>query len=280
MQRTLLPLLLVSNAAAAQAVVLDINGADGVTVGAESCADTITVNYRTSVSACSNFKIWLAESTCGDEPAAADVLVREMSPAQLSANRTGTVSFVVSDLPMFKMAACPRPGTSAINKICASVKSFSGFTGTDCTTYQKSPKTEVAYDALPPAAPSLISVSARSGGLGLEVHLDADVAAFRIEAAVAGSGAWTESTGTLLIGTPAIINNLANNVAYDVRVFAEDDVGNASAASNVLQGTPVESCGFPCQLGDTNVDGGCSSAGGFALLPGLLSLWLVRRRRQ
>lgn len=284
MSRSLLSVLLLSPVlgwAQLSPITLDLgNGQTALVRGAGACADVVTVNWQLgAVQACADLNIWLSgAASCADSPAADDRVIRTVSAASLAGTRSGSVTFPISDLPMFKTAACPVPNAELVNRVCASTRTQISFLG-DCSSVVKNTEqVTVSFDSKPPRTPSLIEVTPRNQGLGVEVDLAPDVFAFRVEAAVAGSGAWV-SGPLLAIGAAPVIDGLTNNILYDVRVVAEDAVGNATPPSNVQQGTPVESCGFPCQLRGVNVDGGCAAAGGFAPWGLVVSLWLLWKRR-
>ena len=282
MRRLLPPLLLLPGLAFAQlsAIALDLNGEDSVTVGSASCEEVLTVRWTINpFGACSDLNIWLAESNCGNEPAAGEHVVRSLSTSQLATNTEGSATFTVSNLPAFKTTACPRPDLQVTNKVCGAFKVTN--TLGQCDTVHKDSTVSVVYDSKPPPTPVLTSVDPLDGALNANFEVPEDAFAFRVEVTETGTDAW-RSTGLLTAGAAARFEGLVNGTVYDVRVIVEDEATNASPPSNVLQGTPLDSVGFweKYKGGGGAGNGDCSSAGGFALWPALISMWAMGRRRR
>jgi hypothetical protein len=295
MRSLLIALTFFASAALAQTtgtVVLTTQSTDTtIRVSRDSCDTLRTVNWTLTTTAtqlCSSLVFWLASGsgTCSDRPDSSAKEVAKLTESQLASTRSGQVQFKVSELPGFKDAVtCPAEGREDAYQMCASIKLPGGTFGTECGSgsYQKG-DINIVYDAKPPDAPSIGTVSPLDQALSVRVNVpdDANRVKLLIER-VDGTGSRTieQSSDQTLFS----VKNLENDVPYRVTATALDAADNESAASDSQEGTPIHTRGFYDRYVEAGGQemGGCSAAtgsltGGWVLVA--LGFWLSSRRNQ
>ena len=141
------------------------------------------------------------------------------------------------------------------------------------------------YDGVPPDAPRIESLAGVDNGLIATVTPATGTANIRLEYKLEteDDSAYRAALTYSASATKATIEGLTNNVVYSVRAIGIDEAKNESAPSAVLAGAPVNSQGFFGYYTDQGGSemGGCSTAGGVAILPAaLFALWSIVRRRR
>jgi hypothetical protein len=205
---------------------------------------------------------------------------------------TGSFDVQVADLPGLREAdggtACGSAAIEKEHKVCGAFKANSGFPLATCgsgdfvTKIATSPK--IIFDAVPPPKPSIVQVDSLDRALRVEVEPGIGAAVIRLEFRlrdtpgdfVAGPTVTTESKS-------GRIEDLTNDVVYEVRAVALDEAGNESEPSDVVTATPVLTYGFFAryQAAGGAEQGGCDATGGasFAVLGAVLGLVRLLGRR-
>jgi hypothetical protein len=239
---------------------------------------------------CTPLKIWLTNTSCGDDLKDNDLSVTQLSQTELIA-KTGYLTLSLADLPIFATssvdagtdAVCGTLGVERTAQLCGSYKSSAGGCSLGVQSVLQAAPLKLIYDTAPPAAPSLDSLEVQDSII--IAHYTASTGTTKLYSQVAPAGIVafdTKATDTALLGKVKL-TGLSNGVAYDVRLVPVDAAGNEGPASNVLSATPLKSYGFWSnyrQSGGAD-QGGCSAATG--LLPALAGLFIVlvssRRKR-
>lgn len=246
-----------------------------------------TVNWTSNlaVTPCDDLKFWFVEGSCGDEPPTGTPLVDSVAKANVLTTRSGTITFNVSDLPLFKDTACPVDGKEVEYKLCASVPIPGGLG--ECSTNSKSfqkDDVDVIYDALPPDVPTIDNVAPLDEALSVRVGVGSD--ANRVKLHVER----TDGTGGRDVTQPSgqtlfRVSSLENGVTYRITARALDAADNESADSAAEEGTPIHTQGFfDKYVGAGGQEmGGCGVAegglaGGWVLA--VLGFWLSSRRNR
>ncbi|WP_224245935.1 MXAN_2561 family MXYO-CTERM-anchored protein [Hyalangium gracile] len=265
------------------------NNDDELRVPKGPCDLTRTVNWAHGITTlvCDDLKFWIAE-TCSDEPPSGTTLVDSVAKEQVLTNRSGTVSFEVGELPLFKggETQCPAEGRQVEYKLCASIPIAGGLSG-DCSSnsknYQKD-DVDVTYDAQPPEAPSIERISPLDGALSVRVTVPDDTSELKLHIErTDGSGGrdLRQSSDQSLFK----VENLENGVTYRLTATAVDAADNESAASEAQEGTPIHTLGFFDRYVEAKGQemGGCGAAAG-GLASGwvlvALGFWLSSRRNR
>ena len=109
-------------------------------------------------------------------------------------------------------------------------------------------------DATPPAKPATPTATAGNGVVTVSLaplNTDADLQSYTLQRKKSGDAAWA-SVATGITTWPVTDTGLANGTAYDYRVLAVDNAGNASTPSNIVTATPVAPPGSPGTGGGTS----------------------------
>ncbi len=292
MRFLLIALTLTATAAWSQTAVFQIslpNNEIDVRLKRTPCDDTHTVSwtYNSTAAVCDDLHFWIADS-CADTVPTDVTIIKTVSKAEVTSSRGGTVSFSVSDLPIFQKgtATCPADGTEVTYKLCGLVPTPGGVVG-DCSTNSRVPQKSsisVTYDAKPPDAPSIDSVSPLDQALSVRLSVPSDASRARVHVEKAdGTGARTveQASGLTLFK----VDGLENNVTYQVTATAVDAADNESAVSEMLEGTPIHTLGFfDKYVGEGGQEtGGCGAAAGGLTGGGVmavLAFWLSSRRKR
>lgn len=261
---------------------------DQLIIGASSCGTSRLVYWvwnQLGTQPCNNMRIWATEGSCGNEPQAADKEYDAVNPLLITTAKLGTVTVVIDELPGFKAgSSTPCGGAETLtkeHKICASVPaSLQCFGLQNPQTVTASPL-RIIYDAQPPSAPIISSVSLQDKALKLEFSVSSDTTAVVPFVRLQGEADFIRREAISLgTGRTAVVDGLLNGSTYDVKLRAFDLAGNESADSEIVSGTPRRTVGFwgaYREAGGTDA-GGCSSAP--ALVPLLALGWFFRRRHR
>jgi len=248
-----------------------------------------TVNWAYSgVAPCSDLEFWIQKGgSCDDKAPSGAKTLPKVAQSSLTSTRSGSVSFEVDDLPGFfgtDAVACPADDREDEYRLCAAVKQFGGFAGTECSTTPQKDDLQIIYDAKPPVAPRLESVQGLDKALSIRVDAPDDASEVKVTVArVEGEGSRTvtQSADQTLFR----VEGLENNVTYRVTAVAVDEADNESASSEALEGMPIPTKGFFDRYVEANGQemGGCGAAGmglagGWVLA--VLGFWLSSRRNR
>lgn len=277
-----------SSAAFAQTNIMNImvDGQNDTThvpyaLSVNNCNYTARITWTLPSGACQNSAaifVTIANS-CPTTPGPADVQV-SVNPDGVSANIT------VSNLATFQTAdagtlTCPQR-VKQQNKVCGTYQVSSGISG--CTVTPGGFAT-IYYKGLPPNPPNIDSVTP----LDTEINVNAsttesDVVAIHVEVAEADGGQFQERAAF----TPSVgfakISGLTDNVTYQVRARAEDQIPLFSDYSGIVEVTPILTQSFwDRYLAAGGAErGGCGGLGAMIFawcLPGVVLVALLRRKR-
>lgn len=276
--------------AAAQTLTatLTVGELDSYTVGPKDCGQNpgvqVQVNWDITaipvVPCDAKLRLWVTTATCGKDPV--DLIL----PEQTMNTTSGTAL-----IPIDQLRATGDAGTicgSATNlqyRVCGAFNTpGSNFlTCTEVGTISSPPTLD--YDGVAPDAPTIGSLSGVDNGLIVAVTPAADTSNIRLEYKLEteDDAAYREALTFSASANKATIEGLINSTVYSVRAIGIDDAKNESVPSAALAGAPVNSQGFFGYYTDRKGSemGGCSTAGGVAILPAaLLALWSILRRRR
>jgi hypothetical protein len=284
--------LLTAPAAWSQSTALQLslpNNETELRVPKEPCDLARTVNWAHAVTfvPCDDLRFWFA-TTCGDEPPSGTDVIHTVPKANLPGTPTtgNTVTFEVSELPLFNEAACPAEDKEEEYKLCASVPVPGGL-ATDCSSGSKNfhkGSVDVVYDSLPPAVPTIDNVAELDKALSVRVGAPEGASQLKLQIVRAdGTGArtLTQSVDQTLFR----VEDLENGVTYSVTATAVDAADNESAPSEAQTGTPVVTRGFfdrYVEAGGQEMGGCGAAAGGLAggWVLAILGFWLSSRRNR
>jgi len=288
--------VLVSTAASAQSgVQVNLrfaNGAETVRVSPGDCASRrVVVTWTSTGTACQELALWLAEGTECKDTADAQTTRRSLTSvpqATLNAARTGTFEFNVSDLPF--SAAAGDGGTRSCGvgdveqdfRVCGSTRA-TDFVGTCSTTVTRASPGKLTYDSKPPAPPTIDAVSQLDRALRVEVSGTSDINQVRLVVLREGAEV-TRKTQGLSVG-PIQVEDLENEVTYQLEAYGIDAAGNESPTPSTAEGTPTKTLGFyeKYRLSGGQETGGCGATGGGlagSAMLAVLGFWLSSRRNR
>jgi hypothetical protein len=277
-----------SSAAVAQTNIMNItvNGESDTThmpyaLSINNCNAVARIGFTVPNGACQNTAAIFVTTagSCPTAAGAADVQV-PINPDGVSGNIT------VSNLATFQTAdagtvTCPQP-VKQQNKVCGTYQVFSGISG--CTVTAGGFAT-IYYKGLPPNPPNIDGVTPLDTQITVNASTsESDIVAIHVEVAEADGGTFQERA----LFTPSVgsttISGLTNNVTYQVRARAEDQVPQLSDYSGIVQVTPVLTQGFwDRYLAAGGAErGGCGGLGAMIFawcLPGVVLISLLRRKR-
>jgi uncharacterized protein (TIGR03382 family) len=287
--------VLVSTAASAQSqlTLRFANGAETVSVSPGDCGSRrIVVTWTSALTtACEDLSLWLAPGTDCKESASAQGTSQSLdsvSRTTLGTSRTGTIEFDASELPFSTggdggTGSCGVTGVEQEFRICGATKFPDGFGGT-CTTstpVTKASPGKITYDAKPPSAPTIESVAQLDQALRVQVEGDNDVNQVRLVVLRDGSEVTRKTQGPGSIQ----VEDLENDVLYQLEAYAIDAAGNVSETAATAEGTPTKTFGFyeKYRLSGGLETGGCGATGGGlagGAMLAVLGFWLSSRRNR
>jgi hypothetical protein len=289
MSRLAIALLITgSSAAFAQTNIMNImvDGQNDTThspfaLSVNDCNHIARITWSLPNGACQNSAAIFVTTaaSCPTTPGSADVQV-PVNADGISGNIT------VSNLATFQTAdagtlTCPQP-VKQQNKVCGTYQVASGISG--CTVTPGGFAT-IYYKGLPPNPPNIDGVTP----LDTEINVNAsttesDIVAIHVELAEADGGQFQERA----VFTPSVgfakISGLTDNLTYQVRARAEDQIPQFSAYSEIVEVTPILTQGFwDRYLAAGGAErGGCGGIGAMIFvwcLPGVVIVSLLRRKR-
>ncbi|WNG35355.1 hypothetical protein F0U61_18025 [Archangium violaceum] len=287
--------LLMSSAAFGQIQIQTLNNSDTLSVGPRLCGTNVSFNWAMSFVPCDSapLDLWLTvDSSCketADEQTGATFPLDSIPYTTIvNQNRQGQSTFPVSSLPIFSSGdggvGCGAQGISQTVRLCASAPQTDSL-GYSCSSTRarvQSPL-KITYDTKAPEAPTLTKVSGLDQAIRVEVSAPDDANRVRV-VVLRDDTEITSRTEGVDVG-PIRVENLENEVTYQVRAYAIDEADNESEQFATGQGTPTRSLGFYeyyLEAGGTET-GGCGATGG-GLAGGavlaVLGIWLSSRRNR
>jgi hypothetical protein len=280
----------------AQITVQSLTGTDNVSVGPALCGQTSSFNWRVAGSVCSELSLWITtDSDCRDTPSAQTAGSFRALPSIPLANITSaggnptTATFPVSNLPIFTSTGSdagtvtcgPDVEIESTMRLCASAKTVDGLSS--CNTVVKATRPlEISYDTKRPDAPAISTVASLDRALRVTVDAPDDAFEVRVVARLEGAEVSSQRQG---VDRGAVrVENLRNNVTYQLEAYAFDEAGNQSPASAAGEGTPNRTLGFYEQYREAGgEETGCGATGGGFAGGGMLAalgFWLFSRRNR
>lgn len=258
---------------------------DQLVIGASACGTSRLVYWvwnQIGTQPCNNMRIWATDGSCGNEPGAKDVEYPSVNPLLINTTRRGTIDVVINELPGFATGATPCGAAETLtkeHKICASVPTALQC-GLQNNTFTTASPLRISYDAQPPNAPIIDSVSSQDKALKVAFTVSSDTAqVIPFSRAQGNTDFRRHKTLSLGGGREVVVDELLNGTTYDIRLRAIDAAGNESADSELASGTPKRTVGFwgtYRDAGGTDT-GGCTMAP-VGLVPLAALLWTIRRR--
>lgn len=245
-------------------------------------AVTWTYNYNVGF-LCTALKLWSTDGECGDAPGDNDVRYDDVSQLIVTSTRSGTFTVPIADLPGFKSGTatpCGSANLTKTHKVCGVIEYAQTTCGFTTQPKLQASPLKIVYDTLPPTAPVISDATALDQSATVKFSADTDSAYVMAEVRAQGSTDFV-SGGEVLASAGSIkVTGLANGTTYDIRLRARDANDNVSEPSDPVAVTPIKTIGFwgAYRYAGGTDRGGCSAAPG--LLPGLLLLWPLWRRRR
>jgi hypothetical protein len=244
------------------------------------CTHSVRITFGLPSGSCQNTAaLFVTTSSCGTTAGSADVPV-PINADGVSANIT------VSSLASFQTAdagtlACPQP-IKQVNRVCGTYQVSNGF-GT-CTATAGG-FASVYYKGVLPSPPSIDNVTALDTQIVVNASTtESDINVIHVEVAEADGGTFSERASfTPSVGS-ATISGLTDNVTYQVRARAEDQIPQLSDYSGIVLVTPILTQGFwDRYLAAGGAErGGCGGLGAMIFawcVPGVVLVSLLRRKR-
>jgi uncharacterized protein (TIGR03382 family) len=286
--------VLVSTAASAQAqlTLRFTNGAETVRVSPGECGSRrIAVTWSSNITACQELALWLTEGTeCKDTAEAQTTTRRTLTSIPLTTLRSstsGTFDFAASDLPFSGggdggTGSCGVAGVEQEFRVCGSTKISDTFSQGGCAAnVTKASPGKITYDSKPPPAPTIDSVAQLDRALRVQVSGSGDVNEVRLAVLLNGLEVTSKKQGPGSIQ----VENLENDVLYQLEAVSIDAVGNVSETAATAEGTPTKTFGFyeKYRLSGGQETGGCGATGGGlagSAMLAVLGFWLSSRRNR
>jgi uncharacterized protein (TIGR03382 family) len=286
--------VLVSTVASAQSqlTLRFANGAETVSVSPGDCASRrIVVTWTSALTnPCEDLSLWLAPGTDCKESASAQGTSQSLdsvSRTTLGTSRTGTIEFDVSELPFSTTGgdggtvSCGVTGVEQEFRICGATRVPESFSCTSSTPVTKASPGKITYDAKPPSAPTIKSVAQLDQALRVQVEGTTDVNLVRLEVWLGEDRVTSKEQGPGSIQ----VEDLENDVLYQLRAYAIDAAGNVSETAATAEGTPTKTFGFyeKYRLAGGQETGGCGATGGGlagGAMLAVLGFWLSSRRNR
>jgi hypothetical protein len=290
MSRLAIALLITgSSSALAQSNIMNImvDGQNDVThspyaLSVNDCTHIARITWTLPNGSCQNSaSIFVTTAgSCPTTPGAADVQV-PINADGVSGNIT------VSNLATFQTAdagtlTCPRQ-IAQQNRVCGTYQVSNGIGG-GCTVTAGG-FASIYWKGIPPNPPRIDNVTPLDTQITVNASTnELDVAVIHVEVAEADGGTFQERASfTPSVGS-ATISGLTDNVTYQVRARAEDQVPQLGPYSGIVEVTPILTQGFwDRYLSAGGAErGGCGGLGAMIFawcLPGVVLVSLLRRKR-
>ena len=288
MSRLAIALFVTCSSAALAQMNININGQTDTThapyaLSVNNCTYTARITWTMPNGACQNSAgIFVTTGNCGNAPGGNDT--------QVPVGADGvSASIVISRLATFQAAdggtliPCPQP-RNELNRVCGTFKTSTGAFG-DCSQSNTGGFATIYWKGLPPSPPNIDGVTPLDTQINVAASTtEADVVAIHVELAEGDGGVFVERAQFSPSASSVTISGLTNNVTYQVRARAEDQVPQLSDYSGIVEVTPLLTAGFwDRYLAVGGADrGGCGGVGAMIFawcLPGVVLVSLVRRKR-
>ena len=281
-----------------QISVQSLTGTDNLSVGPALCGQTSSFNWRVVGTPCTELSLWITTDTDCRETISAQTAGSSRaltSIPQTSITTAGgtatTATFAVSNLPIFSTTAptdggtaraCGDPGVESTMLLCASTRTYDALGSCSSTVVKAATPLEISYDTKSPDAPSISGVASLDKALRVTVDAPEDAAQVRVVATLEGVEVSKKQQG---VDVGAVrVENLQNDVTYQIEAYAIDAAGNQSPASAAGEGTPTRTLGFYERYREAGgEETGCGATGGGFAGGGMLAalgFWLFSRRNR
>jgi hypothetical protein len=270
---------------------------DNVSVGPSQCGSSSTFNWRVAGTPCTDLSLWITTDTDCRESASAQTAgsFRTLPSIPVStitsSGGTATATFQVSNLPIFSTTTptdggtggtCGDPGLESTMLLCAATKGYDALGSCSSTVTKAATPLEITYDTKSPDAPSITGVASLDKALKVTVDAPDDALQVKVVALLAGVEVSNEQQG---VDVGAVrVENLQNDVTYQLEAYAIDAAGNQSPASVASEGTPTRTFGFYERYREAGgEETGCGATGGGFAGGGMLAalgFWLFSRRNR
>jgi hypothetical protein len=244
----------------------------------------VTWTYHYNVGfLCTPLKLWSTEGECGEAPGTNDVRYDDVSQLVITNTRTGTFTVPVAELPGFKSGTetpCGSRNLNKTHKVCGVIEYAQTTCGFTTQPKLQASPLKIVYDTVAPSPPVITDVTALDQSATVTFSADTDSAYVLAEVRAQGSADFV-SAGEVVASAGRIkVTGLVNGTTYDLQLRARDANGNVSEPSAPVPVKPIRTVGFWGAYRDAGGTdpGGCSTAPG--LVPGLLLLWPLWRRRR
>ncbi|HYO70830.1 MAG TPA: MXAN_2561 family MXYO-CTERM-anchored protein, partial [Archangium sp.] len=208
-----------------------------------------------------------------------------------SSGGTATATFQVSTLPIFSTTtptdggsgvSCGAPGLQSTMRLCAATKTFDALGSCSANVVKAMKPLEITYDTQSPAAPFITGVAALDKAL--RVTVDAPDDTLQVEVVALREGVRVSSKKQGVEVGAVRVEDLENQVLYQLEAYAIDEAGNQSPASAASEGMPTKTYGFYEQYRKAGgEETGCGATGGGFAGGGMLAalgFWLFSRRNR
>jgi hypothetical protein len=273
---SLLPLLTAGQAFGS--VTLTVNNQKDFSFGPELCHSSLGAEWLPTLrgTPCSSLALWVTPGECRDTFADGDLVLPEVTAANLIQMIGGVVPanvvrIPVDALPLFQQSeadggmGCGVLGVEHAYRFCSAV-SMSLDLGCVTQTVVKGSPASLTYDTKPPGAPQVVSAEALDQSITVGFSVDSDARTVIVQVRGPQDEGFADAQTVTTDVSTATVENLVNDTPYTVRVVAVDAIGNASDPSEELELTPRLTVGFwgACrEAGCPNPE--CSAVGGLPL---------------
>ncbi|WP_375766462.1 hypothetical protein NR798_32895 [Archangium gephyra] len=281
-----------------QISVQSLTGTDTLSVGPSLCGQTSSFNWRVAGFPCTELSLWITTDTDCRESVSAQssgssraLTSIPQSSITAAGGAATTATFQVSNLPIFSTTtptdggsavACGDPGLESTMLLCAASKTADALGSCSSNVVKAATPLKITYDTKSPDAPAISGVAALDKALRVKVDAPDDAAEVRVVAKLEGVEVSNQRQG--VARGDVRVENLQNDVTYQLEAFAYDAAGNQSPASAAEEGTPTRTLGFYEQYrGAGGEETGCGATGGGFAGGGMLAalgFWLFSRRNR
>ncbi len=254
-------------------------GSDPYSFSADFCSATPYVQWTYDGSLGFSFttalSLWATSANaCGTTPGATDLVFDSVASSVVTLTRSGQFQIAIANLPGFSTSsadagasvACGDKGVTVTQRLCGAI-SYQAYVGATATVYQADDLVLV-YDAKPPTAPRIASISGFDGTAAVTFAVDGDTTSIASQYRRTGESVWRvgpkTATGTV---STIKVTGLTNGQRYDLQLFAIDVAGNVSEGSAIMSVIPTHTAGFYENVvdgGSGEKGGGCATAGASA----------------
>lgn len=286
----LMAALLLSSAASAQVTfTFGTTNAQTLRFGKDDCQNPVSVTWTRTLQPCDRLSLWITTTgSCqgaGADTSKGDVALDEIPQSTFLASTTGTFTLERSILPFGSSGGgtgCGGLNDEKTFTLCGATRQIDTLSGCNATVVNAT-AARIVYDGKPPAAPTVSAPSGLDSATSVTVNASSDAIRGTVRVLlneeVVRTVDWSTGSGALRV------ENLENDVTYDVEATVADEAGNVSNPSQRVQVTPTRTNGYMTVYAEAGGQetGGCGAvggevAGGAALA--VLGFWLFSRRNR